>query len=95
MVTKEQAINLLEAIARLLELKGENPFKIRAYTNAARALETFSGDFPALVQGGGLRELTGIGDAIAKKLVEYVNTGRLGYFDDLRGEFPEGLFELL
>jgi DNA polymerase (family 10) len=94
MVTKEQAINLLEAIARLLELKGENPFKIRAYTNAARALETFSGDFPALVQGGGLRELTGIGDAIAKKLGEYVNTDRLGYFDDLRAEFPEGLFEL-
>ena len=40
MVTKEQTIDLLETIAQLLELKGENPFKIRAYTNAARALET-------------------------------------------------------
>ena len=45
MKTKEQTIELLETIARLLELKGENPFKIRAYTNSARALETFSGNF--------------------------------------------------
>jgi len=50
MVTKEQTIDLLETIAQLLELKGENPFKIRAYTNAARALETYSGNFPSLVE---------------------------------------------
>ena len=43
-VTKEDVVDVLEAIARLLEMKGENVFKIRAYTNGARALETFSGD---------------------------------------------------
>src|ERR1700735_3241439 len=72
MKTKEQTIELLETIARLLELKGENPFKIRAYTNAARVLETFSGNFQAMVLEQKLGELSGIGDAIAKKIFEYV-----------------------
>ena len=72
MKTKEQTIELLETIARLLELKGENPFKIRAYTNAARALETFSGNFQTTVTEEKLGELNGIGDAITKKISEYV-----------------------
>lgn len=94
MVTKEQTIALLESISRLLELKGENPFKIRAYTNAARALETFSGNFPDLVAEKHLEELEGIGSAIAKKIEEFVTTGKLGYYDELRGSFPDTLSEL-
>ena len=74
MKTKEQTIELLEIIARLLELKGENPFKIRAYTNAARALETFSGNFQTAVAEDKIGELNGIGEAIAKKISEYVRT---------------------
>src|ERR1700752_4811044 len=83
MRTKEQTIELLETIARLLELKGENPFKVRAYTTAARALETFSGSFQSAVA-----------DAIAKKISEYVSTERLEYFDKLQAEFPQTIFEL-
>jgi DNA polymerase (family 10) len=94
MKTKEQTIELLETIARLLELKGENPFKIRAYTNAARALETFSGNFQATVLEQKLGELSGIGDAIAKKVFEYVQTDRLEYFEKLQAEFPPTIFEL-
>jgi DNA polymerase (family 10) len=94
MPTKEQTIDLLETISRLLELKGENPFKIRAYTNASRALETFSGDFQAAIDHGTIGELEGIGDAIAKKITEYVQTGKLDYFEKLRGEFPITIFEL-
>jgi DNA polymerase (family 10) len=94
MKTKEQTIDLLETIARLLELKGENPFKIRAYTNAARALETFSANFQATVAEGKIGDLDGIGDAIAKKIFEYVQTGKLDYFDKLQAEFPETIFEL-
>src|SRR5246500_2059437 len=94
MKTKEQTIELLETIARLLELKGENPFKIRAYTNAARALETISGNFPELVAEKHLEELEGIGSAIAKKIEEFVTTGKLGYYDELRGSFPDTLSEL-
>jgi DNA polymerase (family 10) len=94
MKTKEETIDLLETIARLLELKGENPFKIRAYTNAARALETFSANFQATVAEGKIGDLDGIGDAIAKKIFEYVQTGKLDYFDKLQAEFPETIFEL-
>lgn len=94
MKTKEQTIELLETIARLLELKGENPFKIRAYTNAARALETFSGNFQTTVAEEKLGELDGLGDAITKKISEYVGTGRLEYFEKLQAEFPETIFEL-
>jgi len=94
MKTKEQTIELLETVARLLELKGENPFKIRAYTNAARALETFSGNFQRTVAEDRLGELNGIGDAITKKIFEYVQTGRLEYFEKLRAEFPETIIEL-
>ena len=94
MKTKEQTIELLETIARLLELKGENPFKIRAYVNAARTLETFSDNFPAAVAEDRLAELDGIGDAIAKKISEYVRTGALEYFEKLQAEFPETIFEL-
>src|ERR1700731_143510 len=83
MKTKEQTIELLETIARLLELKGENPFKIRAYTNAARALQTFSGNFQTAVVEEQLGELNGIGDAITKKIAEFVLTESLKYFENL------------
>jgi DNA polymerase (family X) len=94
MKTKEQTIELLETIARLLEIKGENPFKIRAYTTAARALETFSGSFQSAVIENTLRDLDGIGDAIAKKISEYVTTERLEYFEKLHAEFPQTILEL-
>jgi DNA polymerase (family 10) len=94
MKNKEQTVELLEMISRLLELKGENPFKIRAYTNAARALETFSGNFEQHVQENTLVELDGIGDAIARKISEYVTTGQLEYFEKLHAEFPPTIFEL-
>lgn len=94
MVTKDETIELLETIGRLLELKGENPFKIRAYTNAARALESFSGDFQTAASNNTLKELDGIGEAIAKKIGEYVQTGALRYYEELRGGFPDTIFEL-
>ena len=94
MKTKEQTIELLETIARLLEIKGENPFKIRAYTTAARTLETFSGSFQSAVIENTLRDLDGIGDAIAKKISEYVTTERLEYFEKLHAEFPQTILEL-
>jgi DNA polymerase (family 10) len=91
---KEAAIALLESIGRLLELKGENPFKIRAYANAARALETFPGSFAAAAAEGRLDAIPGIGKAIAEKLAEFAASGRLAYHDELRGEFPESIHDL-
>jgi DNA polymerase (family 10) len=93
-ITKDQTADLLESIARLLELKGENLFKIRAYTHAARALETFTGDLSKMAAEGRLWEIPGIGKAIAEKLGEWFATGRLDYYEQLKAEFPPGLFEL-
>ena len=85
---------ILEQIALLLELKGENPFKIRAYTNAARALETLTDDLARLVEEKRLEEIDGIGKAIAEKITTLVTTGKLDYYDTLREEFPPDIFTL-
>ena len=85
---------ILEQIAQLLELKGENPFKIRAYTNAARALESLSEPLETLVAEERLGEIEGIGKAITGKVTELVTTGRLAYYEELKDSFPPGIFEL-
>jgi DNA polymerase (family 10) len=59
-MTKEEIAEVLEQIATLLELKGENPFKIRAYVNAARSIETFGGNLGVLKDEGTLEKITGI-----------------------------------
>ena len=92
--SKEDVIELLESIARLLELKGENVFKIRAYTNAVRTLETFSGDFNLLLEEKRLGEMGGIGSALEDKITEFAATGVLPYFENLKAEFPATLFDL-
>ncbi len=85
---------ILEHIAQLLELKGENSFKIRAYTHAARILESLSEPLEKLVDDGRLGEIEGIGKAITEKVTELVTTGRLLYYEELKASFPEGIFEL-
>ncbi len=92
--TKDEIAEIFEAIARLLDLKGENPFKIRAYTNAARALETFTGNLSQLASEERLGEIEGVGKAIAEKIAELLATGKLEFYEKLRGEFPATLFEL-
>ncbi|MEI9998465.1 MAG: DNA polymerase/3'-5' exonuclease PolX [Verrucomicrobiota bacterium] len=91
---KSQVAEILEEIAVLLELKGENPFKARAYVNAARTLDHFEGDLAALVAEDRLGELDGIGEALRQKITELVRTGRLEYHETLRASVPEGLLAL-
>lgn len=85
----------LREIALLLELKGENPFKIRAYQNGARAVESRSADLATLVAGGRLGEVPGLGDALQEKITTLVRTGNLPFLDALRAEFPPGFSGLL
>lgn len=92
---KKQVITILEEIGTLLEFKGENPFKTRAYANAARALEGVTDDLAELVANNRLRGIKGIGEAISEKITELMTTGHLKYYDNLRAEFPAGLLELL
>jgi len=93
-MTKEGIAEVLEQIATLLELKGENPFKIRAYTNAARSLETFGGNLGDLKDEETLEKIPGVGKAIAAKIKELAETGSLKFFDELRAEFPGAILEL-
>jgi DNA polymerase (family 10) len=92
---KSQVSGILEEIALLLELKGENPFKALAYTKAARTLDTYDGDLARLVAENRLAELPGLGDALRQKITTLVTTGRLEYYETLRASVPEGLLALL
>jgi DNA polymerase IV (family X) len=83
-------------IADLLELKGENVFKIRAYQKVARAIEHHPKEIKIMLdEGEDLRNIPGVGEAIAKKTTELLTTGRLGYYEDLKAEFPQGITNLL
>jgi DNA polymerase (family 10) len=93
-MTKSEIAAVLEEVAALLELKGENPFKIRAYTNAARSLETFGGNVSDLQDEEALSKIPGIGKSIAEKIKELAATGSLKYLEELRTEFPAAILEL-
>lgn len=83
-------------IADLLDIKGDNPFKVRAYQKAARSIELWPRELEAMVQeGADLRQVPGVGDAIAKKVTDLITTGKLEIYDDLRREFPEGVTAIL
>jgi DNA polymerase (family 10) len=93
-MTKVEIAGVLEQIATLLELKDENPFKIRAYANAARAIDAWGGNPSDLQDEEALRKMPGIGKAIAEKVKELATTGSLKFLEELRSEFPPGILEL-
>jgi len=93
-VTRDQVVDVLQRIALLLELQGENPFKVRAYHNGARALEMLEGDLGTLVREDQLKGIPGIGDALREKISTLVTTGKLPYYEELVAQFPPKLFEL-
>jgi DNA polymerase (family X) len=92
---KEKVAEILLEIGTLLELKGENPFKTRAYANAARTLEGLSEPLAKLVAEKRLGEIRGIGEALEQKITELVGTGRLKYYDELKASIPPGLIAML
>ena len=92
---KDQVAEILAEIGTLLELKGENPFKTRAYANAARMLEGLSEPLERIIAENRLAELKGIGEALQKKITELVITGKLAYYEELKISIPSGLVEML
>jgi DNA polymerase (family 10) len=86
---------VLREIALLLELKGDNPFKVKAYSNAARSIEILEEDLGRVIREGRLKEIKGIGDALAHQITELVNTGKLQVYDDLKSSVPPGHLEML
>lgn len=92
---KEEIAGILDEIHVLLELKGENPFKVRAYEGGARALEALDKDLGEVIEGEGLESIKGIGKALAEKIEALYFTGYLKFYDDLKGSIEPGLVEML
>ena len=86
---KNQVSQTLEEVASLLELKdGSNPFEVRAYENAARAVGSLEGDIEQLTREGKLKGTPGLGTTIIKRIEELVNTGHMALYDELVAETP-------
>jgi DNA polymerase (family 10) len=92
---KNKVAEILVEIGTLLELKGENPFKTRAYANASRTIESLNEPLEKLVVEKRLGEIKGIGEALEQKITELVETGKLKYYDELKASIPPGLIEML
>ncbi len=91
-----EVATVFQDIADLLELKGENVFKIRAYQKAARAIDHYPRELRVMIdEGEDLQSIPGVGEAIAKKAAELITTSKLGYYENLKAEFPQGITNLL
>ncbi|MDX1600828.1 MAG: DNA polymerase/3'-5' exonuclease PolX [Anaerolineales bacterium] len=94
-MNNEDVARVFQNIADLLAIKGESRYRIVAYERAAETLTGLGRDIKDVWQGGELKELPGVGDAIASKIDELLSTGELGYYDELTDEVPESLIEVL
>ncbi|MBN2468805.1 MAG: DNA polymerase/3'-5' exonuclease PolX [Deltaproteobacteria bacterium] len=94
MKNKEVAV-VFQRMADLLEVKGENPFRIRAYRRAAQHIENLAEDIAVVHRRRELDQMPGIGKDLAGKISEIVNTGTLRKFEELKKEIPAGLLEVI
>ncbi|MEI7551908.1 MAG: DNA polymerase/3'-5' exonuclease PolX [Verrucomicrobiota bacterium] len=95
-MTKNEIADVLAEIGTLLELKGENPFKVRAYQTGARVLETLEdAELARLLAAGDLQTVKGLGEALVQKITELHTTGRLAFYDQLKASLAPGLEEML
>jgi len=92
---KDAVAAILKEIGVFLELKGENPFKTRAYVNGARIIEGLTEPLETLIKEERLGDIKGIGGALVEKITELVETGKLEYYEELKGSIPPGLIEML
>jgi DNA polymerase (family X) len=92
---KTQISDILDEIGTLLELKGENPFKCRAFHNAARVLAGVTEDLRTLVESGEIRKVKGIGESIAKVISDLALKGKSPDHEDLKKGFPPGIFDMM
>lgn len=90
----EKLIRILKEIALLLEIKGENPFKARAYSNAAAIIETQNIDIEKAVREGVIGEIKGFGKALEEKITDFVENGEMKFYEKLKEEIPIGLITI-
>lgn len=94
-ITNRQVAEILLQIADMLEIKGEVIYKSLAYRRAAQSIMDFGEDIDEVWAEGRLREIPGVGEALAKKLDELLRTGHLQYYEELQEEVPAGVVSLL
>ena len=92
---KRDASRILEEIAALLELKGENPFKVRAYENAAHAIDGLTENLGEIIEAGTLIDVPGIGESIAGRITELWKTGHMAFYEALVDSIPPGYLEMV
>jgi DNA polymerase (family 10) len=95
MMDKDQVAQVLDEIGTLLELQGENPFRTRAYTNAARVIQQLETNLADLVATNKLGDIPGIGETLREKITALVTTGKLAFYDELKAKTPAGLLQML
>jgi DNA polymerase (family 10) len=92
---KREIAEVFEEIGALLDLKGENPFRVRAYNNAARMIDGLQEDLGTLIKDERLTDIKGIGKDLAAKIIELYTTGKLKAYDELKSAMPQGLLDML
>jgi DNA polymerase (family 10) len=92
---KKEIAEIFEEIGALLELKGDNPFRVRAYYNAARMVDGLQEDLSTLIKEERLTDIKGIGKDLAGKITELYTTNRLQFYEELKSSMPQGLLEML
>ena len=95
-MNNQRIAQVFDDIAGLLEIKGEKVFTVRAYQRAARTISRLPTELDGMVRDGeDLRQIPGVGKAISDKIAELVTTNRMGFYDRLKGELPDGMLGLL
>ncbi len=94
-VKNDEIVALFNEIGAMLDILGEDTFRILSYQRAARQLESLPDNIEDLVRQGRVDQIPGIGPALGEKITEYVTTGKLAYYEELRAKFPPGVLDLL
>ncbi len=94
-MSKHELARIFHEIGTLLEIKGENPFKVRAYYKAAHTIDNLKDDLEELIQKDRLNEVPGFGTALSQKVLEWKNTGTISFYEQLKQTTPPGLLDLL
>jgi DNA polymerase (family 10) len=92
---KTEVAAIMEEIAVLLELHGENPFRANTYAKAGRTIAQIEGNLADMIEEGTLGDVPGIGDSLKQKITTLVTTGKLPYYEDLKAKTPPGLLTML
>jgi DNA polymerase (family 10) len=94
-VKNEDVVAVFNEIADMMDILGEEPFRVLSYRRAARQIESLTEDVEDLVRGDRVGTIGGVGPSLTEKIVEYVTTGRIAFHEELRGKFPPGVLDLL